>query len=251
MKRRENAIIEEEEGTHEDYTKKISELGGVFGISAVVGSIILQEVLRWGFCEKKQKATRKRLAWEDVFRYLHQNTEIYSEQLRIAMIDVTGGRNLKIDKNGIWVGAEGYRMLSEGRLRSVDHVDETVWITFLAVQIGHAHWIGDHRSLVYEQEECLLWMELEASPNDWHEFSYSNMVWDQEFTTVHEWQTAFSIESLDDYWHFVWLLATDLFNVFLAFMKRPSFFEWWNDSGDVGSSTISAHRCLCVTLKRG
>lgn len=86
----------------------------------------------------------------------------------------------------------------------------------MGIQIGHGHRVGHHRAFVDEQEERLLRMELEASPNYRHELGDIDVVWDQELAAVHEWETALPIESLDDDWHLVGLLTANIIHVSLA-----------------------------------
>ena len=63
----------------------------------------------------------------------------------------------------ILMGA-GASLLPEGLLRSVDHVEEAIFILLPLEQLGHGHRDAGHRALVDEQEEGLVRVQLHPAP---------------------------------------------------------------------------------------
>lgn len=109
---------------------------------------------------------------------------------------------------------------SEGRLRGVHHVQESISVLFRLIELAHCHRVGHHRAFVDQQEESLLRMKLQSSSHNRHELGNRNMFWYQELATIHQWKASFRIESFDDYRNLVWLLTFDLFDISFSFIWK-------------------------------
>lgn len=52
---------------------------------------------------------------------------------------------------------------AKGLLRSIDHVEEAIFVLFTLEQLCHGHGDAGHGALVDKQEECLVRVELHAA----------------------------------------------------------------------------------------
>lgn len=115
--------------------------------------------------------------------------------------------------------------LTEGFLRRIDDVQESVLVHFASIQIRHRHRNGSQCRSVYQQEKSLIGMQLKASPNDLHEFPDGNMVGNQEFRFIEYRQLLLSVISFDDDRNFVGMLIPNLFDVLHSESETSSLFE--------------------------
>lgn len=77
---------------------------------------------------------------ELMFRYLHQIIQgiTHESQCELHIFQRSFWEEFGF-KNWLAVYVMRIDWLSESWLRGVDHVYEAVWVTFLTVQVGHAH----------------------------------------------------------------------------------------------------------------
>ncbi len=77
---------------------------------------------------------------------------------------------IRREVGGSHIGWLAISLVTEGFLRSVDHVEETIFILFPLEEFTHSHGDAGHAALVDQQEEGLIGVQLHtASIGKWRD----------------------------------------------------------------------------------
>lgn len=140
----------------------------------------------------------------------------------------------------------------------VDHVEESVFILLLFIDVSDGCGDAHHAVLVDQQEEGLRGVELQAAPDDLDQLAHVNMVWDQKLGLIQDRQLLLTLVALDDHRDLTGVLVADLLHLLTAvgeaapLLERPVGGHRAGPAGRAaGAPGCAAQRCVCGSARRG
>lgn len=126
-------------------------------------------------------------------------------------------------------------LAAKGLLRSIDHVEEAIFIPLLLVNLRDGSGYRHHAVLVHQQEKGLCGVQLQTASDNFDKLTHVDMVWHQKLCLVQNRKLLLPLISLNNYRDLVGMLLPDLLDLLAPVSKCPPLFE----------GSIGRHHCLC------